>query len=571
MAKTKPTPSIADDDIESLRSRVRQLEVLEADYKRLRNLLDAASEGHNLDNYASNLSLYIDAETRIIIEESPVMASFLGVSYGSLRGRSIDDFERMDADQPSSVMRHVESSIEEVVYVCRYRHKHGYEMPVRVYRRQLTRETRDILHYRIEDLSVSQRVWREITRREDSGYQFREKLKTLNEVNVELGALESFDELCRMAVKLGVERLGFGRLSMWFYDSEHERMVGSYGIDEFGLLRDERQNHWSYRDTYIEDFILGRIQPVVTHEHAPIYNHRSEIIGYGWHISVPLLYQGQFMGFMTTDNYMTQQPIKGFQPELLRMYGATIGHLAAHQRDREATRRLDDLLRTQRAQVQMLETFITQVRHDFRTPLTVINTNAYLMQRAEDPTRRETLSQNIQTQVMHINDLIEDMMMVVNLEQRGEPWDSHPVELSALVNESVEAVASMMTDRGVTGLVSPMREVSVMGNAPWLRRALHEVIENAVVYNVPSGTVEVGLVVEKDHVCVRVRDSGVGIAPEVLPHIFSPMFRADSARTARASGLGLWIAKRVMELHGGSIRAESVVGQGTMVELRLPG
>ncbi|MCU0476983.1 MAG: hypothetical protein MUC99_12920, partial [Anaerolineae bacterium] len=66
MAKPKPTPSIEEYDIDTLRNRVRQLEMLEADYKRLRNLLDAASEGHNLDNYASNLSLYIDAETRII-------------------------------------------------------------------------------------------------------------------------------------------------------------------------------------------------------------------------------------------------------------------------------------------------------------------------------------------------------------------------------------------------------------------------------------------------------------------------------------------------------------------------
>jgi signal transduction histidine kinase len=577
-----------DNELELLRHRVKQLEAIEIEYQQMCRLIDEATANQNLDLYAGSGTLIVDSSTGKIQEANPQAGIFLGLTLEQLIGRSISEFEVILKHTDTQPLKYVEmafqplpkqTDIEEAEYVavnfekqvyeCFYRHADGHLLSVRVHKRRMTQTDTITYHYWLEDLSQFRRLWQELNRREDSGFQFREKLKTVNEISIELDGIESFYELCRRAIELGSQRLGFDRLSMWFWNAAERRMVGSYGMDEQGEIRDERDSSWRYGGTHVDEFISGRRLPVITHDKAPIYNNKSQIIGYGWHISVPLLYKGDFVGFMAADNYINQQAMKAYQPELLQIYGTTIGHLAAHQRNQETAQKLTDAVRLKQAQVQMLETFINHVGHDFRTPLTVINTNAYLLGKTQDETRKLELTQSIQQQVMYVNRVIKQMLEVVKLESDFK-FERTPVNLGELIQDVVRELEPTAIKKGVILNPHPTHPLMIMVDGLWVERVLLEIIDNAIQFTDAGGRVSIGVKTSEGEVSIRVQDEGIGIAADEQLKIFNHLYRVNAARTHQGVGLGLTLAKLVIVAHGGSIRVESVQGKGSTFEVLLP-
>jgi signal transduction histidine kinase len=117
---------------------------------------------------------------------------------------------------------------------------------------------------------------------------------------------------------------------------------------------------------------------------------------------------------------------------------------------------------------------------------------------------------------------------------------------------------------------------ALRGDADQLRRVLLNIVENALKFTPPGGYVELRAANEKQGwVMLEIQDTGAGIPPETLPHVFERFYRADSSRTRQSSqmggsGLGLSLARELVEAHGGTIAISSSVGQGTTVTLRLP-
>ncbi len=425
------------------------------------------------------------------------------------------------------------------------------------------------LHQRIQQLERIEAEYHQLRLREAMDYEFREKLKILNEINVELGVVESFDELCRLAVTLGMARLGFERLSLWFLNTQSNKMVGTYGVDEQGEIRDERSSSWTFENTPLINFLHGHKDPIINQDDMPIYNNQSEIIGQGWHISVPLLYQGGFIGYMTADNYLTQAPIKNYQPELLRLYGMTIGHLAAHQRDQEVSKALSDAVRLKQERLGVLETFITHVGHDFRTPLTIIGTDTYLLNKSKDEGRKAEIVKSIHGQVMYINRVINQMLDVVRVEG-GVEFVPTPVEVSMIVYQAVQSVESLAAQKHITCTIQTGISGVIHADMEWLVRALVEIIENAIQYTAEGGRVSIELSDNGEEVGIRVKDTGIGIAKEHLDKIFDHLYRIDQARSQQGVGLGLTLAKQIVEAHGGRISVESALGQGSTFTINLP-
>jgi len=558
-----------DNELNQLRERVRQLEHLELDYHQLRHLIDYAAQNQRLDRYAGDIFLHADPSTGLILDANPLATDLLGYSPEEFLTLTIDSIEVIDGHRESPSKRYIESDIERVIYDCFYRHKDGRLLPIHAHKRLITVLDKPTLHYALEVRSLHKKLWHELNRREDMDYQFREKLKLLNEINVELGVVDSFDELCRLAVTLGIQRLGFERLGLWFLDAENNRMMGTYGVDEDGNIRDERTSGWTFENTPLTDFLTGHKDPIITQDDAPIYNNRSEIIGYGWHISVPLLYHGKFIGYMTADNYLTKQVMKNYEPELLRLYGATIGHLAAHQRDQEAAAKLSDSLHLKQERVGILETFISHVGHDFRTPLTIIGTNTYLLSRSTDPTRKEQIAQNIQHQIMYIDRVINRMLEVIKLESISE-MALAPMDMSILLLQTVEPIEILAHDKHITCSVQADTRVSIRVNGEWMARALSEIMENAVQYTDEGGRISIDLLVYDHEVAIRIQDSGMGIDNAHLDKIFNHLYRVDEARTRQGVGLGLTLAKQVVEAHKGRILVESTPGDGSVFTVTLP-
>ena len=532
--------------------------------QRLERLINAAAHNQPIESYGEDSNLYVDVNTHHILDVNHATLDLLGFSKADLVGMPITQLEHTVSDD-AAVPRFIRNSIDEYMYESLYRHHLGHSVSVKVTRRLIQKDGRDVIHYRLEDNSLHHRTWHELQRREDIGFTFQEKLKALNEITLVLSHAESVDALCWQAIKLAKERLDFDRLSIWFVDLEHEQMTGSYGVDEAGDIRPEHDQRWSYADTAISEYLQGKNNSPFAYREAPLYNEKSQIIDYGWHISAPMTHGAQFIGILTADNYLRRQQMKSYEPDLLRLYGSTIGHLIelVRARDRAFSARL------QQAHTDMLRQFIADVGHDFRTPLSVINTHGFLLERTLESEKRHSLASGIQTQVMYLSKMLTDMLEFIRLDGRVE-MEFIPTDLGDLVREAAYAQHPRSTAKNIQFQLALENPPTLEVDPRYLKRALSSVIENAIQYTPEGGSMRVDFVHYADKIGVRVRDTGIGIESTALQNLFKPLYRVDQARTQRGSGLGLSIAKAIINLHQGDIMVESAPGQGSTFEIVLP-
>ena len=189
---------------------------------------------------------------------------------------------------------------------------------------------RDITEY-----VLAERALQESEERERA---FREQLTILHEVTTELSGAESFDELCRQAVVLGCERLGFERMSMWFTSADDSHMIGSYGVDEQGGFRDER--HMTIKiqpDSEIRRILNNRlpltIQPDVLHA-GP----KGRTVGRATVVHAALWDGEEVIGYLSTDTLFSGADPSEDRCELQRMYASALGHLCSQKRAQQALR-----------------------------------------------------------------------------------------------------------------------------------------------------------------------------------------------------------------------------------------
>jgi signal transduction histidine kinase len=554
-----------DNEIDALRKRVQELENTALEYARLEHLINYAAQGKDLSRYVGAGVFYADAVTRQVVDANDALTDLLGYPRDQLLSMMVDDLE-VSTGTPYSLQRtRDEDSVGAIVYPAVYQHHDGQRLAVTIHRYEVVRDQRRLLYYRLTDNSLQRRLWFELQRREDDGFKFQEKLTTLNEITVELSRIESFDALCLHVVKFGMERLGFDRIGLWLVDSGSGLMRGTYGVDEQGNIRDEHDQHWTYTGSQITEFIARQRDAALVFDQSPIYNDRSEIIGYGWVITVPVLNADRCLATLSADNYRRALPIKSYEPELLRLYGITVAHLMELSRSREQA----IALRVADERAHMLREFIGSVGHDVRNPLAVINTKAYLIDRVADADRRHALVLSIQEQVKHISAILDSARDFITL-QNQPALQLKRTEIAALLTDVIDAhraasaAKNLHVEAGIDG--SP----ALNADAELLNRALSEIFDNAVLYTPQDGWVRVTCVSDPQQITIRVQDSGVGMEPGVAARAFDPFYRSDKARTERHSGLGLPIAKVIVEAHGGRIDVISAPGQGSTFEITLP-
>ena len=219
--------------------------------------------------------------------------------------------------------------------------------------------------------------------------------------------------------------------------------------------------------------------------------------------------------------------------------------------------------------------FLATVSHELRTPLNAMLGWVWIMRTTPlDEARRtralETIERNGKAQARLVEDLL-DVSRVVAGTLRIE---HAPVPLGAVVAGAVDAVRPVATARRLQiAFEAPDRELIVEGDRVRLEQVVVNVLTNAVKFTAPGGHVSVRLADDDGMAELTVRDDGVGIAPDVLPYVFDQFRQADQSSTRRFGGLGLGltIVKQLIELHGGTVRAESPgVDLGATFVVRLP-
>jgi two-component system heavy metal sensor histidine kinase CusS len=222
--------------------------------------------------------------------------------------------------------------------------------------------------------------------------------------------------------------------------------------------------------------------------------------------------------------------------------------------------------------VQRIAKFTADASHELRTPIAVISAAAELALRSDrEPDQYKDALQIIRTEAARITELTESLLSLARMDFNTLDMPLAAVNMGQLVTElsrHLDPVAAEKRIAFTTGF--PGNQVLVLGNHAWIRRLLLILLDNAIKYTQPGGTVGVDMRTANGKVFVMVRDSGPGIAPEDLPHIFERFYRADPARSlTEGSGLGLSIAKRIADQHQTRIEVETALGSGSSFNFAL--
>ena len=218
------------------------------------------------------------------------------------------------------------------------------------------------------------------------------------------------------------------------------------------------------------------------------------------------------------------------------------------------------------------KTFIAMVSHEFRTPLTIIDGNAQIIQsRGETlaPAMLKTRAQTIRDGVSRLVHLIETILSVHMLEAGKLSVDPHPCDLVKIIRDAVSDQQDVSPNHRIKMDLRSIPDNLVLDEKV-MRQIMVNLLANAVKYSPNAQEVDVMGFCEGDRVIIEVADHGLGIPESEMPKMFTKYFRASTSGGIPGSGLGLNIVKQFVELHGGDIALRSRVGVGTVVTVSLP-
>ncbi|MFD2670163.1 sensor histidine kinase [Marinicrinis sediminis] len=241
----------------------------------------------------------------------------------------------------------------------------------------------------------------------------------------------------------------------------------------------------------------------------------------------------------------------------------------------EMKHQLEDSILTLQSSETSRKELIANVSHDLRTPLSSIQSYVEALQDRviEDEETSQQYLRTIHRETLRLSKLIEDLFQLSRLDAGRYPFQPEPYPLDALLVETLESQSLFLEEKQLsvsTELPDPLPPVSVM---PFeIKRVLGNLLQNAISYSPPGAAIRITAGAENGFVTCTFIDEGAGMAPEELDPIFERFYRIDKSRNRHSggAGLGLAISKSIMERHGGTIRVESQLGEGSRFILTLP-
>ncbi len=227
------------------------------------------------------------------------------------------------------------------------------------------------------------------------------------------------------------------------------------------------------------------------------------------------------------------------------------------------------MLELEKARVQLLAQFIEHSSHEFRTPLAVMQSSLYLLNKTDDPARRQQKVKTIEDQITRITQVVDTLQKMSHLDSQTT-LASAPTDVTQLVQNVVDQFASSDTKRLEFRLQQDVNIPRIQAAAYHLQDALAQIVDNARRFTPHGGMVTICTRLHGEQIVITIIDNGIGMSEAVLPHIFERFYRFDEAHSTPGFGLGLPIAQSIIQKHGGSITVASALGQGTTVTIRLP-
>ena len=217
--------------------------------------------------------------------------------------------------------------------------------------------------------------------------------------------------------------------------------------------------------------------------------------------------------------------------------------------------------------------FVANVSHELRTPLSIFHGYLETLMDSKDLSAEDTEGylKIMSKHSRRLQLLLDDLLILARLEARTDPLDIQPLSLDLFLRKILDEWEPRLREKKVSLEVAPT--VATIPADPFrLEQVFGNLLENAIKYSPPGAEIAIRARPLGDRVELRVEDTGVGIPPGDLSHVFERFYRVEKARSREAggTGLGLSIVKHIIGLHGGEVRAESTFGKGTSIIIQLP-
>jgi heavy metal sensor kinase len=234
---------------------------------------------------------------------------------------------------------------------------------------------------------------------------------------------------------------------------------------------------------------------------------------------------------------------------------------------------LNDMLGRLDVTFRQIRQFSADASHELQTPLTVLQGEIEVALRApRTPDEYRRVLTSALEESGRIARLVEGLLLLSRADAGVLRMDHQPVDLARLVTEVCEHSQVLAKARGVTLDLGPLTPMTIQGDHQHLRRLLLNLVDNGLKYTLAGGRVTLALHQDGAWAVLRVADTGIGLAPEEQERIFQRFYRAPVAvsRGEEGSGLGLCIARSIVEAHGGYVQVESAEGHGSIFTVCLP-
>ncbi len=234
---------------------------------------------------------------------------------------------------------------------------------------------------------------------------------------------------------------------------------------------------------------------------------------------------------------------------------------------------------------QVQRDFIANISHELRTPLTSVRLLAETLEDVIDtnPDRAQAFVEKIEVEAQYLSDMVSELLELSRMESGQAPLMIEPIEAERLVREVMARMLPLAQRHRVTLRTDIQQGRNlVAADSRQITRVLVNLVHNAIKFTPSAGTITIGTAIQSEARTMQkffVRDTGVGIRTEELPRVFERFYKTDRARSkadfigpgsSGGTGLGLAIARHVVEAHGGRIRADSALGQGSTFTFTLP-
>ncbi len=233
----------------------------------------------------------------------------------------------------------------------------------------------------------------------------------------------------------------------------------------------------------------------------------------------------------------------------------------------------NDMIARLQLSFEEIHRFTADAAHELRTPLAMMRTEAEVALRApRSPSQDARVLESLLEEIDRLSRLVTQLLFLCREDAGVAATNQQPVCLDDLVRDVAEHMQVAATEKGLRLNVEGSAASRVLGDSDRLRQLLFNLLDNAIKYTPPGGTIHVSAESPNGFARIVVVDTGMGIPPEQLPHVFERFFRVDGSRRSQSAGAGrgLAICRSIAEAHGGRVQIDSAPARGTTVTLVLP-